>query len=123
MVCITNYYYLCRSKCADNIYKISVKLFDLFAKIQSTQKHHQKVLIVIINYFLYLVSKICEHDGKGSQIQQYMEKVHEVLTYWLNHHSVIGGSSFGAYKQLKVKEEIHVQCMSLILIFLPLCII
>lgn len=113
MICVVciNDNYLHRSKCADSMYRISVKLFYLFSKIQSTQKHHQKVLIVTINYFLYLVSKICEHDGKGSQIQQYMEKIHEMLICWLNHHSVIGGSSFGGYRQQKVKEEIQVLCM------------
>lgn len=108
MVCI-NDNYLHRSKCADSMYRISVKLFDLFSKIQSAQKHHQKVLIVVINYFLYLVSKICEHDGKENHMQQSMEKIREMLTLWLNHHSVIGGSGFGGLKQQRVKEEIQVR--------------
>ena len=96
--------------CADDIYKISVTLMNVICeKIKSIQKHHITVLVVIFNYFLYLVSMICEHRGNEENIEQYMEKLKEQLTSWLSHHNVIGGSSFGgSNKQLKVKEELQV---------------
>uniref|UniRef100_A0A1X7VJE0 Uncharacterized protein n=1 Tax=Amphimedon queenslandica TaxID=400682 RepID=A0A1X7VJE0_AMPQE len=96
---------------ADKLYQISVKLIEIvFKKIQSTEKHHQTVLFAIINYYLYLVSKMYENEEEPDT-KSHIKKMLDILISWFNHHHVIGGSSFGGatgIKQQKVKEELQI---------------
>ena len=88
-----------------------MKLIEIvFRIIQSIEKHHQTVLVTVINYYLYLVSEIYEHEEEPDTCtKSQIEKMLNLLSSWFNHHNVIGGSTFGGtIKQQKVKEELQV---------------